>query len=283
MALLACNLTAAAVTLAAGKRSVVLPAAVAPLTYGAPVNVTSELAGLTDPQYALIEAQRGAGSIALFWDDGIPLFPVATLTVGTNVSGVTVQNTAATVTAFVESRQAVFTAPDAADLISIVAAVLPADGAQIIAAQPDYPRKLQVRIVTGSTAGTLTLVGVGVDGQAVTQAIDISTAGGTRTTVTTHAFATLTSATVSAINTPAGTIGIGVGAALGLPSQQAGIVTAFGVFKATVDGGNEAVGTVDATARTIEPTTAPNATHNYVFNYKFTVTPVSPAHNHALA
>jgi hypothetical protein len=152
----------------------------------------------------------------------------------------------------------------------------------IVANSIDYARKLQVRIVTGSTAGTLTLVGVGVNGQAVTQAIDISTVGGTRTVVTTHAYRSLTSATVSGINTPAGTIGIGLGLGLALPSAQAS-VTAFAVIGANVDKVNEAVGTVDATAYTIEPTTAANGTRNYTFNYKYTFTPVTPAHNHSLA
>jgi hypothetical protein len=284
--LLVCNLTSSDVVLAKGKRSVTVPAKVGSLTYGPPVNVTSELSGLIAGDYTALETQRAGGGsppIQYFWSDGIPLMAVGTLTVASNLNGVTVQNTTTTVTAFKEARQVVFTAPDAADLTSIVNAVLPSDVALTLAGQPDYPRKLQVRVVTGSTAGTLTLVGVGVDGQAVTQAIDISTSGGTRTVVTTHAYATLTSATVSGIGGAAGTVGIGVGVALALPSQEPGIVTAFSVFKATCDGSNEVVGTVDATARTIEPTTAPNATHNYVFNYKFTATPVSPAHNHTLA
>lgn len=286
MALIACNLTSSAVTLAAGNRTVVLPAKVGSLTYGEPVIVSSALRGLAAGDYTALETQRaggGAPPLAYFWSDGIPLFGVGTLTVGGNVNGVTVQNTASTVTAFKEARSITFAAPIAAELVSVVNAVLPSDGAQVIAAQPDYPRKLQVRIVDGSTAGTLTLVGVGVDGEAVTQEIDISTEGGTRTVITDKAYATLTSATVSGIDGAAGTIGIGVGAALALPSQQPGIVTAFAVHKAMVDNANEAVGTVDATARTIVPTSAPNAARNYQFFYNFTVTPVSPAHAHLLA
>lgn len=284
--LLCCNLTTSDVTLAKGNRTVVVPAKVGSLTYGAPVNVSSALKGLASGDYTSLETQRAGGGsppVAYFWSDGIPLFAVGTLTVGTNVSGVTVQTTAATVTAFKEARSISFTAPIAAELVSVVNAVLPSAVALTIAAQPDYPRKLQVRVVTGSTAGTLTLVGVGVDGEAVTQAIDISTSGGTRTVITDKAYATLTSATVSALEGAAGTVGIGVGSALGLPSQQPGIVTAFAVHKAMVGNANEAVGTVDATARTIIPTSAPNASRNYQFFYNFTVTPVSPAHNHTLA
>ena len=80
MALYACNLTGAAVTLAAGKRTVVLPAKVGALTYGAPVNVTSELEGLSGANYTALEAQRPA-TVAYVWDNGIPDYAVGTLTV----------------------------------------------------------------------------------------------------------------------------------------------------------------------------------------------------------
>jgi hypothetical protein len=280
--LLVCNLTAADVVLVRGKRSVTVPAKVGALTYGPSVNISSELEGLIAGDYTALEVQR-PGVVAYFWSNGIPEYAVGALTVGANVNGVTVQNTTTTVTPIVEARQAIFLGPAVADLVAVVNAVLPADGVQVIVANSiDYARKLQVRIVTGSTAGTLTLVGVGVNGQAVTQAIDISTAGGTRTVVTTHAYRSLTSATVSGINTPAGTIGIGLGLGLALPTAQAS-VTAFGVIGANVDKVNEAVGTVDATAYTVEPTTAANGTRNYTFNYRFTLTPVNPAHNHSLA
>jgi hypothetical protein len=282
MRLLVCNLTATDVVLAKGKRSVTAPAKVGSLTYGAPVDVTSELSGLSGGDYTALESQR-SGALAYFWSNGIPLFAVGTLTVGSNVSGVTVQNTTTTVTAFKEAKYAYLAAPIAAELVSVVNAVLPSNVALTIAAQPDYARKLQVRVVTGSTAGTLTLVGIGVDGEAVTQAIDISDSGGTRTVVTDKAYATLTSATVSGGSGFAGTVGIGVGAALALPSQQPGIVTAFAVHKAMVGNANEVVGTVDATARTIEPTSAANASRNFSFYYNFAVTPVSPTHNHTLA
>jgi hypothetical protein len=284
--LICCNLTSSAVTLAKGNRTVVVPAKVGSLTYGPPVNVNSALQGLVSGDYTSLETQRAGGGsppVAYFWDDGIPLFAVGTLTVATNLNGVTVQNSTTTTTAFKEARTATFLAPIAAELVSVVNAVLPSEVALTIAAQPDYPRKLQVRVVTGSTAGTLTMVGIGVDGEAVTQAFDISTAAAGTTTITARAYATLTSATVSALNGAAGTVGIGVGAALGLPSQQPGIVTAFAVHKAMVGNANEAVGTVDAAARTIIPTSAPNASRNYQFFYNFTVTPVNPAHTHTLA
>ena len=283
MALVVCNLTASPVTLVKGARTVIAPAKVGSLTYGAPVDVTSELAGLIADDYTALESQR-SGALAYFWTDGIPLFAVGTLTVGTNVSGVTVQTTVATVSALVQSRKVEFpTTTKAADLVSVVNAVLPSNVALTLALQPDVARKLQVRIVTGSTAGTLTLVGVDQNGNAATQAIDISTSGGTRTVVTDKAYATLTSATVSGGSGFAGTVGIGLASALGLPVNKSPAATAFAVYKSQVNGLDETVGTVDATAGTIIPNTAPDGSHSFAFWYNFTVTPTSPTHTHTLA
>jgi hypothetical protein len=177
-----------------------------------------------------------------------------------------------------------FLNPIAAELISVVNDVLLADGAQVIAAQPDYPRKLQVRITDGDSsisAGTVTLVGVGIDGSAVTQTINL--AGGTRTVITDAVYATLTSATVAALagHGAGDNIGIGVGAALGLPipTGAAGVA----VTKTCVDSVNEAVAGVDATARSVAPTTAANAAHDYDFFFKYTVTPTQAAHDHGAA
>ena len=283
MKLLACNLTSSAVTLAKGKRSVTLAAKVGSLTYGLAVDVTSELAGLSAGDYTALESQR-SGVVAYFWSNGIPLFDVGTLTVSVNVNGVSVQNSTTTVSALVQSRKVEFPATTkAAELVSVVNAVLPSNVALTLALQPDVARKLQVRIETGSTAGTLTLVGVDQNGNAATQAIDIAVGAGTRTVITDKAYATLTSATISGGSGFAGTVGIGLASALGLPVNKSPAATAFAVYKAQVNGLDETVGTVDATAGTIIPTTAPDAAHSYAFWYNFTVTPTSPAHNHTLA
>ena len=172
----------------------------------------------------------------------------------------------------------------AADLTSIVdTAVLVSDGALTIAAQPGTPRKLRVRIVDGDSsisAGTVDLVGVGGRGQAVTQSIPLP--GGTRTVTTTEALATLTSATITGLaGSVADTISIGVSAALGLTATKTPTPGSFSVYKAAVGQANEAVGTVDATAGTIEPTTAPNGTNDYDFWYTFSFTPTQAGHTHA--
>jgi len=283
MSLLVTNLTGTDVVLAKGSRSVTAPAKVGSLTYGPAVNVSSELKGLVAGDYTALETQR-AGTLAYFWSNGIPEFAVGTLTVGANVNGVTVQNTTTTVSALVQARKVEFpTTTKLAELISVVNTVLPSNVALTILLQPDVARKLQVRIITGSTAGTLTLVGVDQNGNAATQAIDIAVGAGTRTVVTDKAYATLTSATISGGSGFAGSVSIGLGTALGVPTNKSPAATAFAVYKEQVNGLDETVGTVDATAMTIAPTTPADGAHSFAFWYNFTVTPTSPAHNHTLA
>lgn len=167
-------------------------------------------------------------------------------------------------------------APIAAELVSIKAAATPANGAITIAAQPDFPRKLQIRVVIGTTtttaitAGTLTLVGTNAQGQAVTEVVSLI-ANASVTLQSVNAYAHLTSATVAAYaangSGTGNTLGIGVSAqlALTLPPGFSNLI----VFKEDVDNADEAVGTVDATAGTVSPTTAPNASHNFDFWYSF--------------
>lgn len=173
----------------------------------------------------------------------------------------------------------------AESLTNVVAALDPvANGALTIAAQPPIPCKLQIRIVDANasiSAGTVDLVGVGTSGQALTQSIPLT--GGTQTVVTTDAYASLTSATVASVAGAAAgdTIGIGTSAAIGLPATKTPTPASFAVYKANVDGAAEAVGTVDATAGTITPTTAPNGTRDFDFWYTFSATPTQSSHTHS--
>lgn len=191
------------------------------------------------------------------------------------------QNTTATCAALSMAGAVHYLNPIAAELVSIVADVVVADGAQIIAAQPDVPRKLQVGITDANasiSAGTLDLVGTGPAGEAVTESVTLT--GGSATKATVNAYSHVTSATVAGLagNEGADKVSVGVGPALGLPIPSgAASVT---VYKANVDSADEAVGVVDATARTIAPTTAANAVHDYDFQFRYTVTPTQNAHNH---
>lgn len=168
-----------------------------------------------------------------------------------------------------------YTAPAAADLVSVVAAILPANGAlTLVANSIDYPRKLQVRIVDADTSiltGTVALVGTGSSGEAVSESITM--VGGTATTVTKWAYAALTSATVVAVTGQGAgdTVGIGLGAPLGLPrGTDPTLAHTLTVSKEDVNNVNEAVGTVDSTAGTVSPTSAPNAAKNFGFWYNYT-------------
>ncbi len=196
---------------------------------------------------------------------------------------------------------ALFVAPFVADLVSIKAAATPANGAISIVKQPDYARKLQVRVVIGTTtttaitAGSLTLVGKDVNGDALTEVVSLIMAA-SATLVTTNAFASITSGTVAdyaASGSGTGnTLGIGVAADLAVAMPSAGVNLA--VNKATkivhtYTGSGTAVTTVaviaaddvaatctvDAAAGTIAPTTAAGATAttstDFAFLYEYGV------------
>jgi len=172
--------------------------------------------------------------------------------------------------------------PIAAELVTIVAAYDSADGAAVIADQPDVPRKLQLSIVEGGapiTAGIGTLVAEEWDGSDASQVFDLT--GGAKVEVTDLACAHATSFTVSGlVGGGAGTtISIGVGAAIALPVPSgAADLEVFGEF---VDGVKAvAVGTVDATARTVAPATAADGSKVHDWNFRYTVTPTQASHNH---
>lgn len=177
-----------------------------------------------------------------------------------------------------------------ADLITIKAAATPANGAITIAAQPPHARKLQVRIVIGTTtttaitAGTLTLVGVDQDGNAINEVISLIE-NASATIVTAHAYASLTSGTVAGYTASGSgtgnTLGLGPSNDFGMPGAPAGsiglaclkatkITKVLGTSNIAADDVASTT-TVDTTARTIAPTTAPAASGlvDFEFTYSF--------------
>lgn len=186
--------------------------------------------------------------------------------------------------------------PLPADLISIVAAVTPTNVALTLAAQPPHARKLQVRIVLGTpgttniTAGTCTLVGTDQDGNGISEVVALNQFGAISGTFTTKwAYSKLTSATVAGYTASGSgtgnTIGIGLSNAFGVPTFQSGqgfggvdlvctkatkITKVLGTSNVAADD-VAATTTVDTTARTITPTTAPaaNGLVDYEFSYAF--------------
>lgn len=194
---------------------------------------------------------------------------------------------AITVADQVLAKSVSFKAPIAEELVAIVAAVTPTNVALTVASQPDYPRALTVRVVIDTThaitAGVLTIIGIGASGEAVTEAVSLIRAS-SATLYTSHAFAHVTSATVSAIAITGGagstTVGVGNSSRLGLPGSKTPAGGAFAVYKANVNQANEAVGTVDATYGTIIPTTAPDGSKNFDFFYNCTITPTATDGGH---
>lgn len=167
-----------------------------------------------------------------------------------------------------------------ADLVSIKAAATPANGAITIAAQPVHARKLQVRVVIGTTtttaitAGTLTLVYIDQDGTQITEVISLIATAST-TILTKYAVSRLVSGTVAAYaangSGTGNTLGIGVSNDFGIPTENGGanilnfsclkVTKATKVLGTSITAADDvaATATVDATARTIAPTTAPAA------------------------
>lgn len=179
--------------------------------------------------------------------------------------------------------------PLPADLISTVAAVTPSNVALTIAAQPPHPRKLQIRIVIGTTtttaitAGTLTLVGTDQDGNAVTEVISLIE-NASATVKSANCYAGLTSATVAGYvasgSGTGNTVGLGPSNDFGMPTCP-GVVD-FAIVKATkitkvLGTSNIAVddvastATIDTVARTIAPTTNPAASGlvDYEFSFSY--------------
>jgi hypothetical protein len=183
--------------------------------------------------------------------------------------------------------------PLAADLVSIVTAVTPSNGALTIAAQPPHARKFQVRLVLGTpgttniTAGTLTLVGFDQDGNAITEVVQMNQFGAVSGTYTTlNCYASLTSATVAGYTASGSgtgnTVGIGLATAFGLPTQQGLVAVDLAMVKSTkitkvLGTSNVAAddvastGTLDTVARSFVPTTVPVASGlvDYEFIYNF--------------
>jgi hypothetical protein len=186
-------------------------------------------------------------------------------------------------------RRVFINSPLPADLVSIVAAVTPSNVALTLAAQPVHARKLQYRIVIGTTtttaitAGTLTVVGFDQDGAAQTEVVSLIQ-NASATVKSAYAWSKITSATVAGYvasgSGTGNTIGIGVSNDFGMTCNVAAVD--FAIVKATkvtkVLGTSNvaaddvaATATVDATARTIAPTTAPaaNGLVDYDLTYSF--------------
>lgn len=165
-----------------------------------------------------------------------------------------------------------FIAPPAAAANNIVAAVTIANSAGLtVAAQPAYAGRIKALMTLASgaiTAGNLLLTGVTPQGVTLTETLSM-VAAATKTLTTTNAYGSVaTVAIVGLAGTSTGSISLGSGfdLALPLPTGFAGLVE---VKESTDSVNNATLGTVDAASGCIVPNTAPNATHNYSFLYRY--------------
>lgn len=154
----------------------------------------------------------------------------------------------------------------------IVASAALSNGTFAIANQPDVPRVLAVRVDPGTsaiTAGNVVIPYVANDGTTTTDTLALSTAAST-------VFTLNTSKGVMIVNsvTAAGLVG---GASPKIEVTDTNFLAmavdpgfqGFSVLKANVDGANETIGSVIASAGAISPTTAPNGTHTYGIGYSY--------------
>lgn len=171
---------------------------------------------------------------------------------------------------------AVFVAPIASELISIVAAASPVSATPMaIALQPAYPCKLNVRCVQSGAVAGLVINIVGTNPQGVTVSESVNVAGASSATfVTVNAYAKVASVTPVGTVTNVTTIGVGQSSALALPLPPSFVDLV--VFKEQMAAGstaapaNETVGTVDTVVGTIIPSSAPNAAKCYAIWYSWT-------------
>lgn len=166
--------------------------------------------------------------------------------------------------------------PAAANAVATVASVALTNGTLTIAAQPEVPRPLAIRIDPGAaaiTAGSLVMTYAANDGTpAQVDTISLVAAVSTPfTTAPSKGVLNLSSAVVSGlVGGSSPKIQIGTTAAISLPTiaGAAGLT----VLNEKADGTLETVGAVVASTGQITPTTAPNGTHTYSFGYTYTAT-----------
>jgi hypothetical protein len=177
-----------------------------------------------------------------------------------------------------------------ADLVSVVSAAAVANGAATIAAQPVHARKLQYRFAytSGAVTATYTTVGFDQDGNAITEVGSVAALAASKTIVSAYAWSQITSITLSGVSgTFSCTFGVGVSNDFGVPTASgSGLTTPSGfaaldlallkstkitkVLGASNTAADDAAGsaTVDTSARTVAPTTAPAA--NGLVDFEFT-------------
>ncbi len=149
------------------------------------------------------------------------------------------------------------------------------NGAQSVVSNPagmDVPRNVAVTIIDATptiTAGTVTVTGIDQHGDVVSEVFDC--AAGEDVYSGDVIFAVVTAVVTADFTVLGGAsdeqVSVASGGKLGLP-MGAGR-TLIDVYKSAVNGVDEAVGTVDTTYGSIEPTSAPDNSKDFDFWYRY--------------
>lgn len=162
----------------------------------------------------------------------------------------------------------------AASAAVLVASAALSNGSLAIAAQPGVMRQAALIIGAGTTAlsaGAVTVTYIGNDGQTITEALSaICAASATTTQFLSRGVAHINTVVVSAINGGASPfVQMGTTTVLSVPISPN--TESFTPTMEATTGVPNAVGTVNtATAGSIDPTNAPNATRTYSWAYTTT-------------
>ena len=130
-----------------------------------------------------------------------------------------------------------------------------------VAAQPDFPRNVQI-VASGATTANVTINGTDMRGGVISETLALN---GTTPVIGTRAFATIPSIVLPSVATP--TINVGNGVKFGLDRLLPGANT---VLCTNVDGaldGSAATVAPNASSlssTTVQFNTAPNGTHDYL-------------------
>lgn len=155
----------------------------------------------------------------------------------------------------------------AADQLSLNGVSAPATMANLL--QPKIPRNLKINITDANasiSAYSITIVGVGPDGSAVTETFNFASG---LTPAGSKIFATITSVTLNSIvgSGSGDTLDLGYGVKIGVPVPAG--ATGLSIVKLVSNGTAEAASATDTTNNSFTATTAPNGTNDYEIWYKY--------------
>lgn len=230
--------------------------------------ITANVTTTTAPAGSLGMTSNATGKSSIFVSDGTKwqaFLGITPLVAGTHVAALTVTGQKAGYVYY----QNVPTATTTAGATQLSLNGVSPGATMVSPISPKIPRNIVYTITDGNSgisAFSITAVGIGVDGSAVTETI--TQAGGLVQTGS-KIFATLTSVTVnSCVGSGAGdTLDIGYGVKIGVPLPAG--ATSFSVVKLVSAGSAEAASATDTTNNSLTFTTAPDGAKDFEIWYEY--------------